>query len=147
MKSIQRIFGVMAVLAGTALFAVPAPQAAAATGLFGHRAKSSVPELTDANEKTLIGNAKTLVVIDFYATWCGPCRRFSPTVDAIAKAYKGKVIVVKCDIDQNPGLVATHKVSVVPTIAFIKPNGTKSYQTGGRSFQEMKDLIDEALKP
>jgi len=60
------------------------------------------------------------VMIDFWATWCGPCRRLAPVVEELAAEYDGKVIVGKCDIEENTELTDRFGIMNVPTIVFIK---------------------------
>ena len=60
------------------------------------------------------------VMIDFWATWCGPCRRLAPVVEDLAAEYDGKVIVGKCDIEENTELTDRFGIMNVPTIVFIK---------------------------
>lgn len=59
-------------------------------------------------------------VVDFTATWCGPCKVLGPIVDKLATEFKGKVKVGKCDIDQNPEVAAEYGIMGVPTLIFFK---------------------------
>ena len=60
------------------------------------------------------------VLVDFWATWCGPCRMLAPTVSAIAEEYAGKVKVCKCDIDENIPLAEKFGIEVIPTLVVFK---------------------------
>lgn len=60
------------------------------------------------------------VMIDFWATWCGPCRQMSPIVEELAKEYDGKVVVGKCNIDEEEDIAMQYGIRSIPTIIFIK---------------------------
>ena len=75
--------------------------------------------ITDANYAELL-EAGTPVVIDFSATWCGPCKKISPIIDELADEYEGKVVIGKCDVDDNDELTSRFGIRNVPTVLFIK---------------------------
>jgi thioredoxin 1 len=76
-------------------------------------------EITEKNFEEVTGQGKP-VMIDFWATWCGPCRRLAPIVGELAAEYDGKVIVGKCDIEENTDLTDRFGIMNVPTVVFIK---------------------------
>jgi len=76
-------------------------------------------EITEMNFEAVTGQGKP-VMIDFWATWCGPCRRLAPIVEELAAEYDGKVIVGKCDIEENTDLTDKFGIMNVPTVVFIK---------------------------
>ncbi len=76
-------------------------------------------EVTESTFDTFIGETPVSVV-DFSATWCGPCQALKPTIESLANDYSGKVNIGKVDIDQNPGLAAKFNVMSVPTLLFFK---------------------------
>ncbi|MEK6672830.1 MAG: thioredoxin [Nitrospirota bacterium] len=73
---------------------------------------------------------KGLVMVDFWAVWCGPCRMIAPTVEELAKEYAGKVKVAKLNTDENPDIATKYKIMGIPTIMFFK-NGQKVDQVVG----------------
>jgi thioredoxin 1 len=74
---------------------------------------------TDANfEETISKNP--LVLIDFWAGWCGPCRALAPTIEELAKEYAGKVFIGKLDVDENPATSEKFNVSSIPTVVILK---------------------------
>ncbi len=75
--------------------------------------------ITDANFEETIKNNK-LVFIDFWATWCGPCRALAPTVEEVAKEYAGKALVCKLDVDGNPATAEKFQVFSIPTMIIFK---------------------------
>jgi len=77
-------------------------------------------EFTDANFQKKVLSADKLTLVDFWATWCGPCRAMGPVVEELAKDYSGKVNVGKLNVDQNPNICQQYNVSSIPTILFIK---------------------------
>ncbi len=80
----------------------------------------------DATEETFQKELATdqLVLVDFWANWCGPCKRLAPVIDDIAREFQGKLKIIKIDADNNPTIAEKHEVSSLPTLLFIK--NTKS---------------------
>ena len=76
-------------------------------------------ELNNDNYDEVVNNGKP-AVIDFWATWCGPCRRVSPIIDELAGVYDGKVNIVKCDTESNDDLTAKFGIMNIPTVLFFK---------------------------
>lgn len=76
-------------------------------------------EITDSNFEALVAEGKPLVV-DFWATWCGPCRMVGPTIEALAEQYAGRVNVGKVNVDENEELPAKFGIRNIPTVLFIK---------------------------
>ena len=77
-------------------------------------------ELTDATFDSEVYESDIPVVVDFGATWCGPCKRIAPIIEELAKEYEGKVKIAKFDIDASPGTPAKFRVMSVPTVLFFK---------------------------
>jgi len=75
--------------------------------------------LTDANFEENIGK-NPLVLIDFWAGWCGPCRALAPTIEELAKELAGKVLVAKLNVDENPKTAEKFQVFSIPTVILIK---------------------------
>ncbi len=71
-----------------------------------------------------------LIVIDFWATWCGPCRILSPTVDELAKEFEGRATVAKCNVDDCEDIAAQFGIRNIPTLVFVK-NGAVVDRTVG----------------
>ncbi|MEM3881416.1 MAG: thioredoxin [Candidatus Bathyarchaeia archaeon] len=75
--------------------------------------------LTDANfEDTVKRNP--LVLVDFWAPWCGPCRALAPTIEELAREYSGKVLVAKLNVDENPDTAEQFQIFSIPTVVIIK---------------------------
>lgn len=79
--------------------------------------------LTDANFGETV-NRNLLVLVDFWAPWCGPCRALAPTIEELAKEYAGKVLVAKLNVDENPDTAEQFQIFSIPTVVVIK-NGSE----------------------
>ena len=85
-----------------------------------------VPEtvhLTDKNFDEVLVATKGLVMVDFRAEWCGPCRAIAPVLEELAAASEGRVTLMKVNVDENPGLAARYGIRSIPTILFFKEGG------------------------
>ena len=85
--------------------------------------------ITNDNFGALIATGKP-VVIDFWATWCGPCQKMGPLIEALAAAYDGKAIVGKCNVDEEDELAMQFNVRSIPTVVFIKDGEVRDIQVG-----------------
>ena len=101
-------------------------------------------EITDSNYKELIESGKP-VVIDFWATWCGPCRMVGPIVEELAKEYEGKVIVGKMDVDENVDTPQVYGIRNIPTILFFKDGQVVDKQVGAAQKAVLAAKIDALL--
>jgi thioredoxin 1 len=76
-------------------------------------------------------NSGTLVVADFWAPWCGPCRNLSPIIDRLADQFAGKVKVGKVNVDENPDIAVKYDVMTIPRVLFFKGSDTPVHQEIG----------------
>jgi thioredoxin 1 len=81
-------------------------------------ASDKVKTFTDSNFDT--ETSKGLVLVDFWAEWCGPCRRLAPTVDALASDYDGRAVVAKMNVDENPDVPSRFAIRGIPTLLLFK---------------------------
>jgi thioredoxin 1 len=98
-------------------------------------------EFTDSNYKELIESGKP-AVIDFWATWCGPCRMVGPIIEELAEAYGEQVNIGKCDVDNNSDVTAEFGIRNIPTVLFFKDGKQVDKQVGSAS----KSVFEEKLK-
>ncbi|MBL7130979.1 MAG: thioredoxin [Candidatus Omnitrophica bacterium] len=77
-------------------------------------------KITDSNFKQEVLESKILVLVDFWAEWCGPCRMVAPAVEAIAKKYKEKLKVCKLNVDEAPKTASEYDIMSIPTLAIFK---------------------------
>lgn len=77
-------------------------------------------EITEANYKEIVENSDKLVMIDFWAEWCGPCRTVGPIVEEVANEYSNIAVIGKCDVDENSEIAVMHSIRNIPTLLFIK---------------------------
>jgi thioredoxin 1 len=96
-------------------------------------ASDKIKTFTDSNfdEEVKTG----VVLIDFWAEWCGPCRRLAPTVDALATEYDGRITVAKMNVDENPNVPSRFMIRGIPTLLIFK-NGELADQIVGLAAKE-----------
>ena len=85
------------------------------------------------------------VVIDFWATWCGPCRMVAPIIDELAEEYDGKVVIGKCDVDDNDDLTSKFGIRNIPTVLFIKNGEVVDKTVGAATKAAFAEKIEALL--
>ena len=99
----------------------------------------------DWMKQSTIMSAKPMVV-DFFATWCGPCKQLAPILDEIEQNHKGEVIFKRIDVDKEPELAQEFRIEAVPTLMFITPKGEYQTLLGLQDAQVIEGKIAELLK-
>ncbi len=108
-------------------------------------ASEHIVTVTDANFEQEVRSSTQPVVLDFWASWCAPCRTLGPILDEIAGEYSGRVKVAKMNIDENPQTPADFSVASIPTLLFFK-NGEIAYTIIGlASKSKLTQAIDKLL--
>jgi thioredoxin 1 len=105
-------------------------------------ASDKVQTITDGNFDDTI-NAGKPVLVDFWAEWCGPCRRLAPTVEELAGDYDGKVVVGKLNVDENPNTAAKFSIRGIPTLLLFKGGQVVDQVVGLADKDSLKKVIDK----
>ena len=100
--------------------------------------------ITTENFESLKNGEKPLVV-DFWATWCGPCLAIAPYIEELAKEYDGKIVVGKCDVEENDDIVMEFGVRNIPTILFFKNGEVVDRLVGGQSKSAIQKKFEALL--
>lgn len=101
-------------------------------------------EFTDQTGKEAIESGK-VVVIDFWATWCGPCMKLGPIVEELAEKYEGKAIVGKVNIDEESDIVAENQIRSIPTVLFFKDGKLADRSVGLVSYSDLENKLQALL--
>jgi thioredoxin 1 len=100
--------------------------------------------VTNSNVTEIL-SADQPVMVDFWATWCGPCRMLTPTVDEIAQEYEGRVTVAKCNVDDSDEVAMQYRVRNIPTLIFFKGGQQVDKLVGLVSKKEITDILDKLI--
>ena len=106
---------------------------------------ANVPSVNDLNFEQEVVNSDLPVLVDFSATWCGPCKQIAPFVEQLSAEYEGQVKVRMVDIDESPGTAAKYGVRGVPTLKVFKGGAVVAEQVGAAPKAKLVDLIKRAL--
>jgi len=99
-------------------------------------------EFTDANFQELVLDSDKVVIVDFWAEWCGPCKIVSPIVDELASEYSEKALVGKVNVDENAGISQQFGIRNIPTILFFKNGEVVDKQVGAAP----KNVLEKKLQ-
>lgn len=98
-------------------------------------------KFTDANVKDIIASGKP-VVVDFWATWCGPCKAMAPLIDELAKEYEGRVVIGKYNVDEEGDLSNDYRIMSLPTLLFFKDGKKTDIRLVG---SQKRDTLEKAI--
>ena len=104
-----------------------------------------VNEFTDANFEDDVTKSKIPVLVDFWATWCGPCKAIAPLIEEIAEQYDGKVKVGKLDVDQNQNSAMKYGVRSIPTLLIMKDGKVINQIVGSVPKAEITDKLESII--
>lgn len=105
----------------------------------------SIINATDASFDTDVVNSDGLVLVDFWAAWCGPCKAIAPVLEELAEDYQGRVKIVKVDVDANPQSATRFGIRSIPTLFVFKNGERVETVVGGRPKSEFAALLDKHL--
>jgi thioredoxin 1 len=99
---------------------------------------ADIKAATDATFESMVIKNDKPVLVDFWASWCGPCKMVAPEMEKLAAKYEGNVEVVKVDVDANPGLSRAFNILSIPTIAFFQPGKQPMGVVGFRPAEQLE---------
>jgi thioredoxin 2 len=108
-----------------------------------------LPWVVDAADDDFVDvaeRARPMVLVDLWATWCGPCRQVSPALEQVARELAGKVKLVKVDVDKAPKLSERFSVQAVPTLLLMRDGQVKARQSGAAPARVLREWVDKALR-
>lgn len=106
--------------------------------------KATAPELTDATFEKAIQTDQG-ILLDFYASWCGPCKVMSPIIDELAIEYEGRAVIAKVNSEINPQLSAFFKIKSIPTLVFIKNRKLIEVINGLVPKPNLQEMIEDLI--
>jgi thioredoxin 1 len=102
--------------------------------------------VTDASFEQEVLKSSEPVLVDFHATWCGPCKAMAPALDQVAKEMAGKVKVVKVDVDENPAITGQYGIRAMPTLLIFKGGKVAAQHTGAIvQKKKLEDWINSSV--
>jgi thioredoxin 1 len=105
----------------------------------------NIVQVTDQNFETTVGGAEQLVLLDFWATWCAPCKMLRPVVEELAVEYAGRVTVAELDVDANPQTASKFSVLSIPSLILFRGGKPADRIVGYKPKAYLKQKIDAVL--
>lgn len=99
-------------------------------------------EITNETFEAEVLKSAEPVLVDFFATWCGPCRMLAPTVEELAADYEGRINVVKADVDKLPEISLKYGIMSIPTLVLFKDGEPAGKMVGVSEYEEIAEMID-----
>ena len=103
---------------------------------------AQIPSVDSNTFVTEVLRSPEPVLVEFGATWCGPCKALAPTLDALSADWKGRIRVRAVDVDASPDLAATYKVRGVPTLLIVQDGQVVSQQVGNMPRSQLKSWVE-----
>ena len=129
-------------LLGAVVYSTSAGNSSAAM----NESSRNVTRITEAQFAGEVEKSTLPVVVDFYATWCGPCKRLAPRLDKLAEEFSGKIKFVKVNVDEAQELAGRFRVEEIPTLLFLKKGKVEDRVTGLQPVDELKSHLSGLLK-
>ncbi len=115
------------------------------TMFWNKKEKTKAPQITDESFKEIVENTDKGILLDFYASWCGPCKVLSPIIDELAHEIGDRAIIAKVDSEANPKLSAFFKIKSIPTMVFIKDQKMIEVINGLVPKPNLKEMIEDLI--
>ena len=101
--------------------------------------------VNEADFEAVVLKAQRPVLVDFWATWCGPCQMLAPTLEQFAASNAGKIYVVKIDVDKNQNLAAQYGIRSIPCLLLFKNGQLLGHDLGLKSLRELENFVAEHI--
>jgi thioredoxin 1 len=111
----------------------------------GDSHSTNIVTLTEANFQAEVLSASKPVLVDFWATWCGPCKVLAPVIEEIATDYSGRIVVGKVDVDAAPALAQRYGIQAIPTVMLFKGGRAVDQSLGVVSKRDLQAKLDKVL--
>ena len=108
-------------------------------------ASSNIVQVTADNFDTEVLKSPLPVLVDFWATWCGPCKMIAPVLDELAVEFAGKAKITKCNVDDAGELAVQYRVTSIPALIMFKGGQVVAQAVGAKPKKELQKLINESL--
>ncbi|HEY8677751.1 MAG TPA: thioredoxin [Candidatus Dormibacteraeota bacterium] len=105
----------------------------------------SVVQVTDQNFESTVGASQQPVLVDFWATWCAPCKMLKPVVEELASEYEGRVVIAELDVDANPNTASRFSVLSIPTLILFRGGKPAERIVGYKPKATLRQKIDAVL--
>lgn len=105
----------------------------------------SIKHVSDASFNDDVLNANLPVLVDYWAAWCGPCKAIAPLLDEAAEIFKGRVIIAKVNVDENPDTAAKYGIRGIPTLMLFKNGQAVQTKVGALNRSQLTAFLDESL--
>jgi thioredoxin 1 len=104
-----------------------------------------IKEVNDKNFNEEIADSDSIVVVDFWAPWCGPCKMLTPVIEELAKEMGNKVKFAKVNVDENPMISSKYRIASIPTVMVFSKDTVKETMVGFRPKADLKNIIERNL--